>query len=88
MTIIDVQFARKVAEEFGYNEIPLRELEQRYMISFYQTSTNTRINVYFTTGTVGSCLDHPRQGKTQVFGRNMTNDDLRQILKNPHAILQ
>ena len=30
-----------------------------------------RLNFYLSTGTVGSALDHPRQGKTQLFRRNV-----------------
>ena len=46
-------------------------------------STFIRINVYWTTGTVGTCLNHPRQGKTQLFRRNVDLLTLRLIFKNP-----
>jgi hypothetical protein len=29
-----------------------------------------RMNVYYTTGKIGTSLDHPRQGSTQLFRRN------------------
>ncbi|KAL7537619.1 hypothetical protein ACHAXR_007967 [Thalassiosira sp. AJA248-18] len=36
-----------------------------------------RLNFYLSTGTVGSCLDHPKKGKTQLF---------RKYLKNPMSL--
>ena len=43
------------------------------------------LHVWCTTGTVGSYLDHPRQGKTQLYRRNVDWSDLRQILNNPRV---
>lgn len=42
-----------------------------------------RINVYWGTGTVGTCLDHPARGKTQVFRRNVGLRMLGKIFGNP-----
>ena len=44
-----------------------------------------RINVYYSTGTVGTCLDHPRQGKTQLFRRNVDLAMLREIFRDPRV---
>jgi len=56
------------------------------VISFRKgDSSPIRINVYWTTGTVGTCLDHPRQGKTQLFRRNVDLSTLREIFKNPRV---
>jgi len=44
-----------------------------------------RINVYYSTGTVGTSLDHPRQGKTQLFRRNVDLAALREILRDPRV---
>lgn len=47
---------------------------------------STRINVYYTTGIVGSCLNHPKRVKTQLFRRNIsTLDLLENICENPRA---
>ncbi|KAL7541594.1 hypothetical protein ACHAXR_011051 [Thalassiosira sp. AJA248-18] len=48
-------------------------------------NNGVRINVYWNTGTVGTCLDHPRQGKTQLFRRNVDMATLRMIFKNPRV---
>jgi len=39
--------------------------------------------VYYTTGTVGTFLNHPTKGKTQLFRRNVSLDLLGQIFRNP-----
>lgn len=36
-------------------------------------------------GTVGTCLDHPSKGKTQLFRRNQTLQDVYRILKCPRV---
>jgi hypothetical protein len=54
------------AREIGHNE------ESR-VISF--AVADTRINVYCTTGTVGTCLDHLVQGRTQLFRRKVSDGD-------------
>ena len=41
--------------------------------------------MYYTTGTVATCILHPSKGKTQLFRRNMTADDLDLILQNPRT---
>jgi hypothetical protein len=52
------------------------------VISF-RTKENARINVYYTTRTVATALDHPYQGKTQLFRRNCSAAELREIMKDP-----
>ena len=42
-----------------------------------------RINVYWTTGTVGTCVLHPRQGHTQAFRRDVTPSLLEKLMLNP-----
>jgi hypothetical protein len=54
------------------------------LISF-RSSDGTRINVYYTTRTVGTAMDHPTQGKTQLFRRNCTPCELLDIFKNPRV---
>ena len=36
-------------------------------------------------GTVGTCVDHPRQGKTQLFRRHQTLHSLEDIFYNPRV---
>lgn len=73
---------RILATACGLEEICLNETSR--VISFRRvSSSNTRYNVYYTTGTVSTSLDHPRQGKTQLFRRNVDMDLLREIFLNP-----
>jgi len=68
----------------GIHEIGLNE--QSRVISFSKEgATKTRINIYYTTRTIGTALDHPTQGKTQLFRRNCTNTELAEIMRNPRV---
>ena len=49
----------------------------------FRTLDGARINVYYTTRTVGTAMEHPTQGKTQLFRRNCTPSELLEIFKNP-----
>ena len=43
---------------------------------------HTRINVYYSTETIGTCTNHPRKGKTQLFRRNVNIEALEQNFKD------
>jgi hypothetical protein len=51
------------------------ECKQPAMASYRKD--DIRLNFYLSTGTVGSCLDHPNKGKTQLF---------RKYLKDPMSL--
>lgn len=72
---------REVARVNGYTEIDLQENNK--MISFKKD--DIRINVYYTTMTVGTCLPHPKQGKTQLFRRNVSWELLNKLFAFPRA---
>jgi hypothetical protein len=42
-----------------------------------------RINIYTTTMTIATCLDHPKQGKTQLFRKHVDPKLMEKIFKNP-----
>ena len=46
-----------------------------YRKNIEEGTNNMRLNFYLSTGTVGSCLDHPTQGKTQLFRRQITDTE-------------
>eukprot|EP00934_Nitzschia_sp_Nitz4_P007096 Nitzschia sp. Nitz4//scaffold28_size193895//102752//104557//NITZ4_001663-RA/size193895-processed-gene-0.267-mRNA-1//-1//CDS//3329545976//7086//frame0 len=54
------------------------------VISF-RHPTGARINVYYTTKTIGTALAHPSKGNTQLFRRNCTKEELIEILKDPRV---
>lgn len=65
------------------------ETKDAFMRSFLVPGDkgNVRVNVWSNTKnslfTVGTYMDHPKQGKTQLFRRNCTENEVRNILKNP-----
>ncbi len=71
----------EVAQAYGYERY--EHQEQNKMISFFKDGV--RINVYYTTMTVGTCLKHPSQGKTQLFRRNVSDHELEEILRYPRV---
>ena len=73
--------AKALAEAFELRLVSHNKASR--VISF--TDGTTRFNCYYTTGTVGTCLEHPKQGKTQLFRRNQTALGLRDIFANPRA---
>ena len=82
---LNLERVRKLAREEGLTEVYFNEDSR--VVSFVKQYVNgedsARINVYWTTGTVGTCLNHPRQGRTQLFRRNMDLKSLAQIFRNP-----
>jgi len=77
-----VDFIRGITAAFDLKEICHNSTSR--FISF-RTDNNERINIYYTTRTIGTAIDHPSQGKTQLFRRKCTVDDLKQILQNPRS---
>ena len=81
-TMIDINTIRDIAKHHGFKEVQFNQVSR--VIAFEKESpTRCRINVYYTTGTVASCLDHPRKGKTQLFRRNQSLQDIDAIFSNP-----
>lgn len=52
-----------------------------HMLSMFKGEM--RMNVYYTTLTVATCLNHPTKGKTQLFRKNVSAKELVQIMDNP-----
>lgn len=50
------------------------------MISF--TKRGDRINIYYTTWTVASVINHPK-GRKQMFRKHCTFDMIEEIFENP-----
>jgi hypothetical protein len=81
---LDLSEVRRAAREERLGEV--YHNEQSRVVSFvFAGEEAVRVNVYWTTGTVGTCLDHPRQGKTQLFRRNVSMQQLRQIFGHPRV---
>lgn len=65
------------------------ESKDPYMRSFLVSCNgeNCRVNVWSNDKnlrfTVGTSLNHPTKGKTQLFRKNLTEKEVMQILKDP-----
>jgi len=44
-----------------------------------------QMDVYWTTCTIKTSINHPRQGKTQMFRRDVDLELYKKICKNPRA---
>lgn len=51
------------------------------MLSFFKFGM--RMNVYYTTGTVSTAIDHPKAGRTQLYRRDITIAQLEKLFINP-----
>ena len=53
------------------------------MASYRNEAGDIRLNFWLSTGTVGSYLEHPRQGKTQLFRRKIGMSMASSIFNDP-----
>mmetsp|Transcript_8818 Transcript_8818/g.14312 ORF Transcript_8818/g.14312 Transcript_8818/m.14312 type:complete len:290 (+) Transcript_8818:632-1501(+) len=75
--LVDPEKVRAEADYHGWKEV---ETRQPSMISFIRDGD--RFNLYFTTGTVGTCIKHPTKGDTQLFRRNCRLEEVKALLEN------
>jgi hypothetical protein len=54
-------------------------------VEFWQHPTGVKLDNYPTTGTVKTSMEHPVQGKTQMFRRHLSKWEFQQVLANPRA---
>ena len=83
---LPIEDVRRLARAAGLEEIYYNE--QSRVVSFAPADMDvladlSRINVYYTTGTVGTCINHPRQGRTQLFRRGVSLSMLPEIFRDP-----
>jgi hypothetical protein len=78
---MDLTQLRHIALMCGAQEIYLNEVSK--VISFRVGFA--RVNIYYTTGTVGTCIEHPVSGKTQLFRRNQTISTVATIFRDPRV---
>ena len=73
------QKIRAIAEHYKYKF----EQHQESIGLLIFNKENVQINVYYTRMTVGTSLAHPKRGKTQLFRKHVTLEELEKIFKNP-----
>ena len=74
---------RKLAHEYGWTEIDRQDNIGMVSFSRPYNGEGARMNIYLTRMTVATCLNHPKQGKTQLFLRGAEMKDVRRLMKNP-----
>ena len=79
----DPSAVRRIADGIP-NLFQIGHSTENEVISF-RNNKGVRINVYYATRTIGTAMDHPIGGKTQMFRRHCTTDDLRKMLEHPKA---
>jgi hypothetical protein len=79
--MLSIEKIKKIATKHEWEF--LAHQEENKMISFI--SNGQRINVYYSTGTVATCLNHPKKGKTQMFRRNVSIKQLETLFEKPRT---
>lgn len=72
---------RRLAADLGWTEIT----HQRNILMVSFMRGRDRVNVYYGKMTVGTIVDHPVRGRTQLFRNKVTWEELEDIFKNPRA---
>lgn len=68
--------------KYGY---VLRRVDEQAKVIIFDRS-DVQINVFYTTMTVATILDHPVRGsRSQLFRRNVSSELLEKIMDNPRA---
>ena len=80
---LKIKDIRRLSRIYGYREVQLNE--ESCVIAFTQESQHTRINIYYTTGTVSTSITHPRRGKSQLFRRKVSFEQLADIFADPRV---
>lgn len=73
---------KKIAEKHDWEFLCYQE--NIGMISFWKNKSD-RINIYTTTMTVSTSINHPKKGKTQLFRKLVDFDELNIIFQNPRV---
>jgi len=72
--------ALEIAQKHGWRFLEYQE--DNKMISF-TNDKKERANFWYTTRTLGTCINHPTSGKTQLFRKKVTNAQLEKIFEDP-----
>ena len=78
------QFIITLAINTGW-AFPLTEQPNPLTLSFFKD--DMRINIYYTTMTVSTAINHSVRGRCQMYRRNVEPDELTRIFQNPRVHL-
>ncbi|KAG2424015.1 hypothetical protein HXX76_014840 [Chlamydomonas incerta] len=54
-------------------------------VAFYENPSGVKMDYYYTTGTVKTSMDHPARGSTQLFRRDLSDNQYNAVLDNPRT---
>ena len=81
---LDLDRVQAMGARFGYNKCQLCRREG--VVAFRREADDgdghELVRVWWRTGTVGTYLKHPYQGKTQLFRRNVDNFAVNSLLSS------
>jgi len=77
---MDKSVVKRFAKKYHWNiEV---SIDKTLLIFSRYDRGHQQVNVWFTTGTVGTSLKHPTKGKTQLFRRHVDYELLEKIFQN------
>jgi hypothetical protein len=78
----------KLGAKYGWQLIDHQENIK--MLSFYKLvgGSPARLNVYYSKMTVGTSINHPTKGKTQLFRKHVTMAELEKLFIRPRLHTQ
>lgn len=79
--IYSLSDVESLAKNCGWLKIDYQE--NIGMVSFKKDKI--RVDVYLSTMTVATAMKHPKKGKTQLFRRDVSLEQLDDIFKNPRT---
>lgn len=73
-----------MAKTYGWKFLDLQEETTMISWGFDWENVNTRqrLNLYWTTMTVGTAINHPTKGKTQLYRRHISLKELEKLFRN------
>lgn len=79
----NVEKVRQAACDAGLEEIYFNYNSR--LVSFISLNGRVTTNVYWTTRSVGTYLNHYKNGITQLFRANCSFNQLQNIMRNPRT---
>jgi len=73
----------EIADSRWYKKCRVNSKNAGRMATYLSEDERVKVHVYLRTRTVATQLDHPRRGKTQLFRRDVSIEDLRRIFGDP-----
>lgn len=80
---LDPREIHTIAKSLGWELIDQQNNISLLSYSKGFNGESVRLNIYWSKGTVGTAMNHPTKGKTQLFRRHCSLKEIRSLLTNP-----